>query len=211
MRNLSRVWAVPRDLCFPRSGEFRWVMAWGRMKKDTKTISKTLSYWLRHAPEAGSLVLDPAGWAPVDAVLESLMDVSFDELAHVVETSDKQRFELSADLEKIRCRQGHSIEIELNLPPTAPPERLYHGTVQRFVEPIFAEGLKKMARHHVHLSPDLETAIKVGARRGQPVILVIDAARMAADGHVFMVSSNGVWLTDSVPAAYLSLAEATAA
>lgn len=68
-----------------------------------------------------------------------------------------------------------------------------------------------MARHHVHLSPDLQTAIKVGSRRGQPVILVVDAARMTADGHVFMVSSNGVWLTDAVPVAYLSLTEATAA
>lgn len=180
------------------------------MKKDTKTISKTLSYWLRHAPEAGNLVLDPAGWAPVDAVLAALQDVSFDEMLHVVESSDKQRFELSADLEKIRCRQGHSIEIELDLPPNTPPDRLYHGTVQRFVDAIFAEGLKKMARHHVHLSPDLGTALKVGARRGKPVILVIDSARMAADGHVFMVSSNGVWLTDAVPASYLSRAEATA-
>ena len=181
------------------------------MKKDTKTISKTLSYWLRHAPEAGNLVLDPAGWAPVDAVLASLKTVSFDELAQVVETSDKQRFELSADLEKIRCRQGHSIEVELDLPPTAPPARLFHGTAPRFLEAIFAEGLKKMARRHVHLSPDMETAIKVGSRRGQAVILVVDAARMAADGHTFMVSSNGVWLTDAVPADYLSVVEATAA
>ena len=181
-----------------------------RMKKDTKTISKTLSYWLRHAPEAGNLVLDPAGWAPVDTVLASLKGVSFEEMLHVVETNDKQRFELSDDLERIRARQGHSIEIELDLPPTAPPAVLYHGTVERFLDAIFEGGLKKMARHHVHLSPNLETAVKVGARRGRPVILNVDAARMAADGHVFMVSSNGVWLTEAVPAAYLSRAEATA-
>lgn len=179
------------------------------MKKETKTISKTLSYWLRHAPEAGNLVLDPAGWAPVDAVLASLKEVSFDDLVHVVETSDKQRFELSADLETIRCRQGHTIEIELDLPPTPPPATLYHGTVERFLDAIFSGGLQKMARHHVHLSPNLETAVKVGARRGKPVILIVDAARMAADGHVFMVSSNGVWLTDAVPALYLSRAEAS--
>jgi putative RNA 2'-phosphotransferase len=182
-----------------------------RMKKDTKTISKTLSYWLRHAPEAGNLVLDPAGWAPVDTVLASLQDVSFDELDHVVATNDKQRFEFSPDLERIRARQGHSIEIELDLPPATPPARLFHGTVPRFLDAILAEGLKKMARHHVHLSPDLETATRVGSRRGKPVILVVDAARMAADGHVFMVSSNGVWLTEAAPAAYLSVAEVTAA
>ncbi|HYE44421.1 MAG TPA: RNA 2'-phosphotransferase [Caulobacter sp.] len=181
------------------------------MKKDKKTISKTLSYWLRHAPEAGNLVLDPAGWAPVDHLLQSLNDVSFDELAAVVEENDKQRFEFSPDLERIRARQGHSIEIALDLPPTPPPARLFHGTVGKALDAIFAEGLKKMARHHVHLSPDLETARRVGARRGAPVILVVEADRMAADGHVFMVSSNGVWLTDAVPAAYLALAEASAA
>ncbi|MBX3480607.1 MAG: RNA 2'-phosphotransferase [Caulobacter sp.] len=181
------------------------------MKKDTKAISKTLSYWLRHAPEAGGLVLDPAGWAPVDAVLTALKRVSFDELLHVVENNDKQRFELSPDLDRIRARQGHSIEIDLDLPSSTPPATLYHGTVDRFLQAIFEGGLKKMARHHVHLSANLETATKVGARRGKPVILIVDAARMAADGHVFMVSSNGVWLTEAVPPAYLSRAEATAA
>ena len=181
------------------------------MKMDTKTISKTLSYWLRHAPEAGNLVLDPAGWAPVDHVLTALKTVSFDELATVVDENDKQRFEFSPDLERIRARQGHSVEITLDLPPTSPPARLFHGTVKRALDAILTDGLKKMARHHVHLSPDLETARRVGARRGAPIILVVDAGRMVADGHVFMVTSNGVWLTDTVPAVYLSLDEATAA
>lgn len=176
---------------------------------DDKTISKTLSYWLRHRPDVGGLTLDAQGWASVDQLLSALghkHGVGFDRLLAVVETNDKQRFEFSADLEQIRARQGHSVEVELDLPPSPPPERLFHGTVDRFLDAIRADGLKKMNRHHVHLSPDRVTAEKVGARRGKPVILVIDAAAMARDGHAFMVSGNGVRLTDVVPPAYIDFA-----
>jgi putative RNA 2'-phosphotransferase len=51
----------------------------------------------------------------------------------------------------------------------------------------------------VHLSPDAETARVVGARRGRPVILRVDAGGMAADGAEFFRATNGVWLTDAVP------------
>jgi putative RNA 2'-phosphotransferase len=60
-----------------------------------------------------------------------------------------------------------------------------------------------MQRHHVHLSPDRETATTVGERRGEPSILVIDAGRMARDGFDFFVSANGVWLTEHVPPEYI--------
>ncbi|CAM5469962.1 putative RNA 2'-phosphotransferase OS=Streptomyces violarus OX=67380 GN=kptA PE=3 SV=1 [Streptomyces violarus] len=62
-----------------------------------------------------------------------------------------------------------------------------------------------MNQHAVRLSPDRETATRVGARRGRPVVLTVDAAAMHRDGHVFQVSANGVWLTQAVPARYLRL------
>lgn len=174
---------------------------------DDKTISKTLSYWLRHRPDAGGLTLDANGWTSVDAVLASLArehGADWDRLVGAVETNDKQRFEFSPDLELIRARQGHSVEVDLALEPQTPPDTLFHGTVARFLDAIRAEGLKKMRRHHVHLSKDEETATRVGARRGKPMILTVDAAAMARDGHVFYRSNNGVWLTDEVPAKYLA-------
>ena len=175
---------------------------------DHVKISKTLSYWLRHKPDAAGLALDAAGWADMDAVLAALhsqrLPGDIDTLMAVVEFNDKQRFELSPDLTRIRARQGHSIEIDLALTPLAPPPQLYHGTVERFLPAIMAEGLKKMRRHHVHLSPDIETAQRVGARRGSPIVLAIDAKTMAANGALFYRSSNGVWLTDHVPPAHLS-------
>ncbi len=84
------------------------------------------------------------------------------------------------------------------------PEIMNHGTVGRFLPSIRAEGLNKGKRHHVHLSRDVETARKVGARRGKPVILEVAAVRMHREGHTFLLSANGVWLTDAVPPCYLA-------
>lgn len=174
---------------------------------DHVRISKTLSYWLRHKPAEANLELDEQGWTSVDAILAALttqrLPGDIDTMLAVVEQNDKQRFELSADLARIRARQGHSISIELDLAPTSPPVVLYHGTVGPFLDAILAEGLSKMARHHVHLSPDVETARRVGARRGKAVVLVIDAAAMEADGSTFFVTANGVWLTNAVPPRFL--------
>jgi len=175
---------------------------------DHVRISKTLSYWLRHRPDEASLSLDAQGWARVDDVLAALeangLANDFDTLLAVVESSDKQRFELSADVSRIRARQGHSIDVDLALDAVAPPDVLYHGTVDRFLAAIMAEGLSKMRRHHVHLSPDTETARRVSARRGRPVVLAIDARAMHAEGLKFYVTKNNVWLTESVPARFLT-------
>lgn len=174
---------------------------------DHRRISKALSYWLRHRPSEGGLTLDAQGWSSVDAVLSALARHKFpgdiDTLIEVVETSDKQRFELSPDLDRIRARQGHSISVDLALAPVAPPAVLYHGTGARFLDAIMAEGLRKMRRHHVHLSPDIDTARRVGARRGEAIILEISAARMHAQGRKFFVTENKVWLTETVPPDFL--------
>lgn len=172
-------------------------------------ISKYLSLHLRHRPEALGLTLGPGGWVDVDALLTAARDrgvqISRTDLNEVVASNDKQRFAISADGLRIRANQGHSVSVDLELKPTAPPPVLYHGTGEGSVAGIQRDGLRKMRRHHVHLSPDTDTARRVGMRHGRPSIFSVDAARMAADGHVFYVSENGVWLTDSVPARYLTL------
>jgi len=164
-------------------------------------ISKTLSFWLRHRPDDAGLTLDAQGWTAVDPVLAALdakLGCDWERLVEVVDLNDKQRFELSADGDRIRARQGHSVEVELDWPEATPPVLLYHGTVDRFLPAIRAEGLKPMRRHHVHLSPDRETATRVGNRRGEAVILTVRAGDMHAAGHRFYLTGNGVWLTDMV-------------
>ena len=130
--------------------------------------------------------------------------ISYDELIECVETSDKKRFSFDDTGDLIRANQGHSVEVDLQLEEKKPPDVLFHGTVERFLASIMAEGLKKGKRHHVHLSSDTETARKVGARRGKPVILQVNAGKMHNQGFKFFLSVNGVWLTDSVPSVFLT-------
>ncbi len=170
-------------------------------------VSKFLSRALRHEPERVGIVLDEHGWTDVAALLDACarkgVAITREELAEIVATSDKQRFALSEDGARIRANQGHSVEVDLALAPTDPPARLYHGTTPTALDGVRATGLDKRERHHVHLSADVETARRVGGRRGRPVVLTVRAGQMAAEGHVFYRSDNGVWLTEHVPVAYL--------
>ena len=167
--------------------------------------SKLLSLVLRHRPELIGIALDEGGWVQVDELLAALAahgrPLTRAQLERLVATSDKQRFALDGD--RIRASQGHSVPVDLGLSPVPPPRELFHGTPVRNVDAILREGLRKGQRHHVHLSPDVATATRVGARRGTAAVLLVEAAAMAADGHVFLRSANGVWLVDSVPARYL--------
>ena len=112
-------------------------------------------------------------------------------------------FNRVVDGDLIRANQGHSVEVDLQLEEKEPPNVLYHGTIERFLASIMVEGLKKCQRHHVHLSKDIETARKVGSRRGKPIVLQVDAGKMHDANFQFFLSVNGVWLTDSVLAVFL--------
>jgi putative RNA 2'-phosphotransferase len=166
-----------------------------------------LSLVLRHEPELIGITLDSAGWVSVSELLGACQahgqSLTFEELREVVVGNDKQRFSFSEDGRKIRANQGHSVPVDLGYSPAIPPHILYHGTVEKFLSLIKEEGLKKGARHHVHLSPDEETARRVGGRRGRAVILRVESGRMQQDGYEFFRSANGVWLTEHVPPAYL--------
>ncbi|MFJ6672627.1 RNA 2'-phosphotransferase [Actinosynnema sp. NPDC091369] len=163
-------------------------------------LSKRMAKTLRHEPQRLGLTLDPAGWVDLDEFVRAL-GVSKAQVLEVVADNDKQRFAIEDG--RIRANQGHTVEVSLELPVAEPPAELYHGTVGRFLPDIFRDGLRPMARHDVHLSATVETAVRVGSRRGKPVVLVVDAAAMVADGHEFRVSANGVWLVPAVPASYL--------
>ncbi|GGZ10145.1 putative RNA 2'-phosphotransferase [Streptomyces olivaceoviridis] len=174
-------------------------------ERRTVKVSKYLSRHLRHQPERIGLTPDPGGWVEIDTLIAAAAAHGFPfsraELDHVVAANDKRRFAVEDG--RIRASQGHSIEVDLGLPPATPPPYLYHGTVARHLDAIRAEGLRPMNRHAVHLTADRETAARVGARRGRPVVLSVDSGAMHRDGHVFHISANGVWLTATVPARYL--------
>ncbi|MCA9874230.1 MAG: RNA 2'-phosphotransferase [Anaerolineales bacterium] len=174
-------------------------------------ISKFLSLVLRHHPEKIGLTLDAAGWTAVSDLLAACnrhgFSLSLAELQAVVANNDKARFAFSPDGLRIRASQGHSIPVELGYRPLKPPDALFHGTAMRFLPSIQQQGLIKGRRHHVHLSPDIETARRVGQRHGPPIVLQVDSSLMHQDGYVFYRSDNGVWLIETVPPRYLSLVD----
>ena len=180
------------------------------MNDNIVTASKYLSLLLRHKPEVIGLSLDAEGWAEIEDIVRLTAgrrtQLTKNLIEEITATSDKKRFVISEDGTRIRANQGHSIVVDLNLDPRNPPEILFHGTATRFLESILRQGLSKGNRQYVHLSPDKATALKVGQRHGKPVILSIAAQSMQESGYVFFLSANGVWLTEHVPARFLSAA-----
>ena len=168
--------------------------------------SKFISLILRHKPETIGITLDEHGWANVDELIAGISkthELNREMLEEIVRTDNKHRYSFNEDKTLIRANQGHSIPVDVELEEVEPPKYLYHGTGEKFREPIDAEGLKPKSRLYVHLSEDIETATKVGSRHGKPVVYRVFAGWMHKNGFRFYKSVNGVWLTKDVPTMYI--------
>ena len=174
-------------------------------------LSVFISLILRHNPDAAHITLDEHGWANVKELLRGVNDtgrkIDMSILEEIVATDNKQRYSFNQDKTRIRANQGHSVPVDVELKEQEPPEFLYHGTAIRFSESIMKEGLKPMSRLYVHLSQDIETALKVGKRHGSPIILRVYSGHMYKDGYKFYLSENGVWLTEKVDVKYFEIME----
>jgi putative RNA 2'-phosphotransferase len=176
-------------------------------------LSKFLSLILRHQPERFALAVDGEGWASLPEVIEILKGlpnfrwVTRADVMTVVEEGsgdDKRRFEVEGN--RIRARYGHSCAQPILYEPCTPPSILYHGTSQRALAAIRREGLRPMGRQYVHLSPDPETATRVGARHDErPVILTVRAAKAHAAGVVFHQADEAVYLAKHVPVEFVEM------
>ncbi len=181
------------------------------MRTDEKMvrISKFLSLVLRHKPEHIGLTLDPEGWANVEELirksLESGVVLDRPTLRMVVEEAEKKRFSFSEDGLRVRANYGHSIPVSLGEESAEPPEFLFHGTARRFLSSIKHGGLGPGDRQYVHLVEDEKTAIEVGHRHGEPLVLVIKAHEMYEKGYGFFKTASAIWLTKEVPVEYISL------
>ena len=168
--------------------------------------SRFISLVLRHKPEVIGIKLDRHGWAKVSELIAGVNKthpLDLEMLEEIVRTDDKQRFSFNEDKTLIRANQGHSIKVDVQLEAKIPPDILYHGTGEKYVNSIDQEGLLPKSRLYVHLSQDKETARKVGSRHGKTVIYEIDTQAMVKDGYIFYLSVNNVWLTKEVPIQYL--------
>lgn len=173
-------------------------------------LSKFISLVLRHKPETIGISLDEHGWARVDELIAGIAkstEFNMEILEEIVRTDNKQRYSFNEDKSLIRANQGHSVPVDVELDEAAPPELLWHGTGEKFVASIDAQGLIPKSRLYVHLSKDKETAVTVGARHGKPVLYCVKSGEMARDGYKFYLTKNGVWLIKKVPAKYLEKVE----
>ena len=178
-------------------------------RADSKTkTSRFISMILRHKPETIGITLDEHGWADVQELIEGINhsgghSLDMELLEEIVRTDEKQRYSFNEDHTLIRANQGHSIPVDVELEKRTPPDILWHGTGEKYVDSIDEQGLIPKSRLYVHLSTDRETAKKVGSRHGRPVIYEIDCRQMAEDGYAFFESANHIWLTKEVPVKYL--------
>ena len=179
--------------------------------KNSDKLSVLISLVLRHKPDAAGIALDEHGWVNVDDLLvgvnHSGRKINMEILEEIVKTDSKQRYSFNQDKTLIRANQGHSVLVDVELKEQEPPEFLYHGTAARFLKSIEAEGLKPMSRLYVHLSNDVETALTVGKRHGEAVLLKIYSGDMYKNGEKFYLSENGVWLTKAVDAKYFTIVD----
>ncbi len=183
-------------------------------EKNAVRLSKFLSLVLRHRPEALGITLDDNGWTDANQLVVQLRDKGWPAdravLDRLVSDNPKKRFAYNESGDKIRASQGHSVAVTLGYSAKEPPAMLYHGTGQQSVPGILTVGIEKRKRHHVHLSPDIPTALNVGRRHGQPAVFIVKALEMYRLQYTFFLSDNGVWLTDYVPPGFLEQYNGTA-
>ena len=171
-------------------------------------LGKTISYILRHHPEEYHLELDEDGWICIEDLFEALkeqfQELDIHDIYNIMNHSDKKRYEIKNG--KIRAIYGHSLSQKIEYQSSIPPDYLFHGTAHRFLPSIIQKGLLSMDRQYVHLSQDIDTAIKVGKRHDkQPVILKIHAKKAYNDHILFYKTQDQVWLSESIPSKYLDI------
>lgn len=173
---------------------------------DLVRVSRRMAFLLRHDPASVGLELSPTGAVPVRD-LAAALGVPRGVILGIVEADEKGRFVVEGSM--IRAAQGHSVQLEQPVGVDAPvPDVLFHGTVWPVASRILRDGLQPMGRQFVHLSGDVETARAVAARRrGAPVVLVVDAAVFADEGHDVFMASNGVWQAAPVPSKFIRIYE----
>lgn len=173
-------------------------------------LSKEISYALRHAPWEYGIELDQEGWVEIACLLEGMRkskkwkQLEMNDIEKMIETSSKKRHEINQN--SIRAFYGHSVPKKIIKKEMIPPVFLYHGTTHEAISSILEEGLEAKSRQYVHLSQDIETAIKVGERRDKtPIILVINSEQASKDGIKFYPGNEKIWLSEKIPSNYIHI------
>lgn len=171
------------------------------MSRDVKSLSKQLSWLLRHGAGEVNLAMDEAGWSAIGEVLE-VLSMTRDDLNRAVEYNDKARLEVKGD--RIRACQGHSLEgmpvtmegLEASWDIVAPTRTLWHGTKVTTIDGIAESGISPVHRTHVHLAAAVDS--RVGKRAAVDLLLEVDPVILRSVGIKVFRSPNGVLLVRRV-------------
>lgn len=168
------------------------------------SISKQLSYLLRHGAAKAGLKMERDGFVKVEDILRQVK-VSFVRLQQIVKTNDKQRFQMlqKNNIWYIRANQGHSINTvvaeELLHEVTNPADipLCIHGTYQKNLPSIMKNGLSRMSRNHIHFARGMfgDKNVTSGMRKDCDAFLSINVEKCMKDGFKFYISNNGVILS----------------
>ena len=175
-------------------------------QKDEEKLSKFMSKILRHDPLKFGVNLKEDGTCTIRELVDAInsqpnwSDVTPENIAQVVMNCPKQRYTINNG--RIKANYGHS-KTKIQYQSTKPPEFLYHGTNKKVEELILNEGIKPMGRNYVHLSEGVEFATLAGKRRGELVILKIDAKNAYENGVNFFYDDNEVWFSDYISPKYI--------
>ncbi|CEG69056.1 hypothetical protein RMATCC62417_05201 [Rhizopus microsporus] len=188
------------------------------------SLSKKLSYVLRHGALKENLKIAPDGFVKLDDLLKlrRFKGVTYPDIQYVVDHNDKKRFELKEEdnVYYIRATQGHSIPVintdELLEKIDKVTTPVIHGTTMKAWESIKNDGLSKMNRIHIHFAIGLpnDPNVKSGVRKSSEVYIFIDADKamkgnnnnnkkrefinILLDGIKFYKSRNDVILSDGI-------------
>jgi putative RNA 2'-phosphotransferase len=177
-------------------------------KKKRDRLSKFMSYILRHNALDYGLTLDSDGFVSLEELVNAIQqenqweDVSQEIIEQVVHECEKQRYEIIDT--NIRARYGHS-KSHVSYIPTVPPNSLYHGTNTKAISAIMHSGLKPMNRQYVHLSETTKFATIAGKRRGDLILVLVDAKSAHESGINFYPAGGEVWLSDEIPPQFIRI------
>lgn len=179
------------------------------------SLSKLLSYILRHDPQIVKVNMDNEGWVPINELVHNIKTscknkhlywwLIKEHIHALVYLDPKGRFEIKNN--SIRARYGHSAKLRIRIvyPEDVKSKTLYHGTLAEKLNSILKEGLKPMKRAFVHLAVDLKDACLIAKRHGyKTVLLIINCDCLRNHGLKIYVASEKVRLVKYVPSVCIS-------
>ncbi|MCE4603446.1 MAG: RNA 2'-phosphotransferase [Aeropyrum sp.] len=170
---------------------------------DRLRLSKRIAGLLRHYPHRYNVELDRAGWARIADIRRALAAsvgpwVREWHVRGIAMFDKKGRYEVVGD--KIRARYGHSMPVEVEPMPGAPPNILYHGTVEENLNSIMSRGIVGGRRIKVHLTSEFSDAVATAKRHGRRVVVLeVNVECIKKKGLDVERASNTVYTTKWVP------------